>query len=157
MPSLEQQLYQAIVGSAAIQALLARDAGGNIAFYDKQIPQQNFANGIIAYPAGRYQRVASPRLFAHGAGSNQANVGRARFQITYFATTKNGTVVLDQIDQATLAVFRTFDAYNGPTSPAIQPQPGFFMYNSRTLIEPQTQPPLQKLEIDVTFNFSDHL
>lgn len=147
MTSVEQILYQAVIGTAGITSLLAVDAGGNPAFYDKQLPQQG-----NLYPAGVYQRIASPRLFAQNPGANQANVGRARFQIVFWGYS---TVVLANIDAAVLAMFRTFDAYNPPQSPATLVQAGFTAYNSRTLIEPQTQPTLQKLEIDVTFWFSD--
>lgn len=157
MPSLEQQLYQAIVNNATIQSLLAVDAGGNIAFYDKQIPQQNFsADPGPVYPSGVYQRISSPRLFVHGAGSSQANTGWAHFHLTFFSNAPNGTIILDQIDTAVRSVMQTFDAYNSTTSPPSPPQPGFFSYTSKTNIEPQTQPTLQRLEIDTSFWFSDH-
>ena len=144
--SVEQLVYQAVIGNAGITSLLATDAGGNVAFYDKQLPQQG-----NLYPAGVYQRIASPRVFGQGP-ANQANVGRARFQFVFWGY---DTAVLAQIDLAVLAMFRTFDAYNAPGSPPTFIQAGFTAYSSRTLIEPQTQPTLQKLEIDVTFWFSD--
>lgn len=147
--TLEQLVYQAVVGNTGITSLLALDAGNNIAFYDKQLPQQGGA-----YPAGVYQRIASPRLFTMGPVP-QANVGRARFQLTFWANAKNGTAVLGQIDAAVIAMFRGFNAYNPPGSPATLIQPGFIAYDSKTLIEPQAQPTLQKLEITVQFWFSD--
>lgn len=149
MTSVEQILYQAVIANSGITNLLGT-FNGKPAFYDKQIPQQ--AN---AYPAGVYQRIAAPRLFVQAPVANQASVGRARFRLTFWATGANGTATLGNLDFAVLNMFRTFDAYNVPGSPETFVQAGFTAYSSRTLIEPNTQPPLQKLEIDTTFWFQD--
>jgi hypothetical protein len=152
--SLEQLLYQGLIATPGFTSLLATDAGGNVAFYDKQLPQQNFPSsggpGIV-YPAGVYQRISSPRLFAHGA-TPQGNVGLARFQLTFWSNAPTGTVQLNAIDQAIRAFFQTFVAMSG--SPAFT-NPSFVNYNSQTGIEPETQPTLQKLTINVQFWFSD--
>ena len=142
--SVEQLLYQAIIGNVGVTALLATDAGGNVAFYDKQLPQQG-----NLYPAGVYQRISSPRKFVQKpiAPQSQANMGLARFQLTFFGYS---TAVLANIDRALNAMFETFDAVN--TSFV---QPSYIAYSSRTLIEPQTQPTLQKIQIDVSFWFAD--
>lgn len=144
MISVEQLLYQAVIGNAGIVALLAADEGGNVAFYDKQLPQQG-----NLYPAGVYQRISSPRKFVQQATGlqSQANMGLARFQLTFFGYS---SPVLADIDAAVNAMFRTFDAVN-PTFF----QASYIAYGSRTLIEPQTQPTLQKIEIDVSFWFAD--
>jgi hypothetical protein len=145
--SLEQLLYEAVIGNAAIVSLLSTDGGGNPAFYLIQLPQQG-----NVYPAGVYQRVSSPRLFVLQQVGNQASVGRARFQFTFWGYDAG---VLEQIDIALLAMFRTFDAYNAAGSPPTVIQPGFYSYSSRLLTEPQTQPVLQKLLVDVIFWFQD--
>jgi len=150
--SVEQQLSTAIAADATIQGLLATDPGGNLAFYDKQLPQQNFNGAAFVQPCGVYQRISSPRLFVHTPVASQANAGRARFQLTFWGY---DTVVLDQIDAAVLAVMRTFDAFNIPGSPPVFTQAPFIDYSSRTTIEPQTQPTLQKVQIDVQFWFQD--
>jgi hypothetical protein len=155
--SVEQQLYQGLVGTPAFVALVGADAGGNPAFYDKGLPQQIFTTLASPTPfvAGVYQRIASPRLFFQGPGPLQATMGRARFQLIFWSNAKNGTVILDQIDKAVLAYFQTADFVNPPGSPATFVQASFIAYSSRTLIEPQAQPTLQKLEIDATFWFAD--
>ncbi len=153
--SVEQLLYQGLIATPAFTSLLGIDAGGNFAFYDKQLPQQNFNAGTQVYPAGVYQRITSPRLFYMGPGSNQATMGRARFQLTFWSNAPNGTVLLDQIDRAVKSFFQTFDAIYPPGSPPTFIQAGFTSYDSRTEIEPQTQPTLQKLVINVIFWFSD--
>lgn len=137
-------------------ALVGTDAGGNPAFYDKQLPQAIFTTlaGPTPFVAGVYQRIASPRLFYQGL-AGQANMGRARFQLVFWSNAKNGTVVLNDIDQAVLAYFRTADFVNPPGSPPTLVQASFTAYSSRTLIEQQMQPTLQKLECDVTFWFAD--
>jgi hypothetical protein len=153
MTPLEQLVYQAVIGNAGITGLLNVDSDGNIAFYDKQLPQQNVtASGALCYPAGVFQRISSPRLFIIQQTSTQAGVGRARFQFTFWGYDSE---ILEQIDIALLAMFRTFDAYNGPQSPPTVIQPGFISYSSRALTEPQTQPVLQKVVIDVIFWFQD--
>jgi hypothetical protein len=111
------------------------------------LPQQT---GV--YPAGVFERISSPRIFGLQQTSYQANVGRARFQFTFWGYDYG---VLQQIDLALLAMFRAFDAYNAPSSPPTVIQPGFFSYSSRLLTEPQTQPVLQKLLVDVIFWFKD--
>lgn len=154
--SLEQLLYQGLIATPGFTSLLAVDAGGNVAFYDKQLPQQNFpASGSGAvYPAGVYQRISSPRLFAHGAGSGQANTGLARFQLTFWSNASAGTVVLNSIDLAVRAFFQSFISMYSGGSPAIA-NPSLVAYNSQTGIEPQTQPTLQKIVINVQFWFSE--
>jgi len=152
--SVEQLLYQGLIGNSGFTSLLGVDAGGNFAFYDKQLPQQNFNVAAAVYPAGVYQRISSPRVFALQS-TTQGNVGRARFQLTFWSNAKNGTVVLDQIDRAVKNFFQTFDAFNPEGSPPTFIQAGFISYDSRTEIEPQTQPTLQKLVINVIFWFSD--
>jgi hypothetical protein len=147
LTSVEQLVYQAVTGNAGITSLLATDAGGNIAFYLIQLPQQG-----NVYPAGVSQRISSPRLFVLQQVANQASVGRARFQFTFWGYDAG---VLEQIDIALVAMFRTFDAYNPPGSPPTVVQPGFYGYSSRLLVEPQTQPVLQKLIVDVIFWFQD--
>jgi len=147
LTSVEQLLYEAVIGNAGITSLLATDAGGNVAFYLIQLPQQG-----NVYPAGVFQRVSSPRLFVMQQVGNQASVGRARFQFTFWG---HDAGVLEQIDVALLAMFRTFDAYNSAGSPATVVQPGFYSYSSRMLTEPQTQPVLQKVMVDVIFWFQD--
>lgn len=146
--ALEQLLYEAVTGDAGITALLNTDAGGNAAFYLVQLPQQG-----NVYPAGVFQRIASPRLFVLQQVGNQASVGRARFQFTFWGYDAG---VLEQIDLALLAMFRAFDAYNSAGSPPTVIQPGFYSYNSRFATEPQTQPVLQKLIVDVIFWFKDN-
>lgn len=139
-------------------AVIGIDAGGNPAFYDKQLPQQIAISlgSLISgnFVVGVYQRIASPRLFYQGL-AGQANMGRARFQLVFWSNAKNGTVVLNDIDQAVLAYFRTADFVNPPGSPPTLVQASFTAYSSRTLIEQQMQPTLQKLEIDTTFWFAD--
>lgn len=132
-------------------------SGSNPAFYDKQLPQSVFTtlgNVKIPFVAGVYQRIASPRLFYQGL-AGQANMGRARFQLVFWSNSSTGTEILDQIDQAVLAYFRTADFVNPPGSPPTLVQASFTAYSSRTLIEQQMQPTLQKLEIDTTFWFAD--
>lgn len=154
--SIEQLVYQGLIAAPGFVALLAVDAGGNPAFYDKQLPQQNFpASGSgVLYPAGVYQRISSSRLFAHGAGSGQANTGLARFQLTFWSNASDGTVVLNNIDVQVRTFFQGFIAMYSAGSPALA-NPSFVGYNSRTSIEPNTQPTLQKLIIDVQFWFSE--
>lgn len=153
MNALEQLVYDAVTGDAAITSLLNIDSGGGAAFYFTQLPQQNVtAGGQLCYPAGVFQRIASPRLFALPQGASQATVGRARFRFTFWGYDAG---VLEQIDLALLAIFRTFDAYNAPQSPPAAVQPGFYSYDARTMVEPQTQPVLQKLQCDVVFWFQD--
>jgi hypothetical protein len=151
--SLEQLVYQGLVADAAFVALLGADAGGNPAFYDKQLPQQTFATfaSNANYTAGVYQRISSPRLFAHGAGSGQGNTGVARFQLTFWSNSAEGTVLLDSLDLALKSFFQSFSAWGSPAST----NPGFFAYTSRTEIEAEMQPTLQKLVIQVQFWFSD--
>jgi hypothetical protein len=154
--SLEQLVYQGLIATPGFVELLALDAGGNVAFYDKQLPQQNFpASGSgVVYPAGVYQRISSLRLFAHGAGTSQASTGLARFQLTFWSNAPNGTVVLNQIDLAVRGFFQSFIAMYSAGSPVLA-NPSFVSYNSKTGIEPQTQPTLQTLIIDVQFWFSE--
>jgi len=153
--TLEQQLYTAIAGNAGVQALLAVDAGGNVAFYDKQLPQQNVTGaGALAYPAGVYQRISSPRLFVHTPLAQQASAGRARFQLTFWATGATSTLTLGQIDAAVLAAFRGSDFFFPSGSPPVD-RGNFFSYDSRMEVEPNTQPPLARLRIDVQFWFQD--
>ena len=142
--SIEQLLYAAVVGNTGITSLLARDAGGNVAFYDKQLPQQG-----NAYPAGIFQRISSPRKFVQKAiaPQSQANMGLARFWLIFFGYS---APVLADIDAAVNTMFQTFDAVN--TSFV---QASYVAYGSRTLVEPQTQPVLYKIEIDVSFWFCD--
>ena len=144
--SLEQLVYEAVTCNVGITALLATDAGHNPAFYLVQLPQQG-----NVYPAGVQQRISSPRLFVGGNPTIQANVGRARFQLTFWGY---DAAVLEQIDRAVLAMLRTFDAF-GSDSPPTVGQPGFISYSSRMLDEPQTQPVLFKVVIDVVFWFQD--
>jgi hypothetical protein len=153
--TLETQVYQAVIGNAGITSLLAVDVGGNATFYAQRIPQQNFANGVIVYPAGVYQRIAATRLFYQGPGSDQANVGRGRFRFTFWANTNNAVAVLGQIELAVIAMLKTFDAYNPPGSPPTFIQAGTFAYSSQMGVEPETQPPLYKLEVDFSFWFAD--
>lgn len=153
---LEQLVYQGLLATPAFIDLLGVDAGGNVAFYDRQLPQQslNAAGGSLVLnvsPAGVYQRISSPRIFAQGAGALQGNTGRARFRFTFWSNAKNATVVLNQID---LAVRGFFQGFVGVGSPAIT-NPSFFAYESSTGIEPQTQPPMPKLTIDMQFWFND--
>jgi hypothetical protein len=154
--SLEQLVYQGLIATPGFVELLATDAGGNVAFYDKQLPQQNFpASGSgVVYPAGVYQRISSSRLFAHGAGSNQASTGLARFQFTFWSNASDGTVVLNNIDVQLRTFFQSFVAMYSDGSPVLA-NPSFAGYNSRTTIEPNTQPTLQKLIVDVQFWFSE--
>jgi hypothetical protein len=156
--SLEQLIYQGLVADAAFKALLGTDSGGNPAFYDKKLPQQLLQSGgpqvLNVSPAGVYQRISSPRKFAHGAGVAQANTGLARFQLTFWSNAATGTAILDEIDRAVKSFFQSFVSMYAPGSPAFS-NPSFTSYDSRTGVEPQTQPPLQKLIIDVQFWFSD--
>jgi hypothetical protein len=147
LTSVEQLVYDAVIQNAGITDLLATDTAGNVAFYLIQVPQQGFV-----YPLGVFQRISSPRLFVLQQVGNQASVGRVRFQFTFWGYDAG---VLEQIDLALLAMFRTFDAYNAPSSPPTVVQPGFYQYGSRLLNEPQTQPVLQKLEVNVIFWFQD--
>lgn len=149
---LEQQLYQGLVATPAFAGLLSL-YGGVPALFDKQLPQQIFDSlgGSAPYLAGVFQRISSPRIFAHGAGSLQANTGRARFQFTFWSNAPNGTVLLNAVDDAVRGFFQGFV---GVGSPALT-NPSFYGYDSRTEIEPQTQPTLQKLLIDVQFWFSE--
>lgn len=153
--SLEQLLYQGLIANIGFSSLLAVDAGGNVAFYDKQVPQQNTDAFGANYPCGVYQRISSPRLFQMSPGTAQANVGKARFQFTFWANQKNGTVLLDQVDRALKAYFQTADFINPASSPPTFIQAGFVSYDSRTGIEQQPQATLQKLMVDVQFWFVD--
>ena len=144
--SLEELVYEAVTGNAGITSLLATDDGSNPAFYLVQLPQEG---GV--YPAGVQQRISSPRLFVGGNPAIQANVGRARFRLTFRGY---DAAVLEQIDPAVIAMFRTFDAFSSDSPPTVG-QPGFISYGSQMLNEPQTQPVLFKVSIDVVFWFQD--
>lgn len=144
--SLEELVYEAVTGNAGVTSLLGTDAGDNPAFYLVQLPQQG-----NVYPAGVSQRISSPRLFVGGNPAIQASVGRARFRFTFWGYDAG---VLEQIDAAMLALFRTFDAFSSD-SPATVGQPGFISYGSQMLNEPQTQPVLFKVVIDIVFWFQD--
>lgn len=164
--SLEQLVYAAVTGNAGITSLLNVDAGGNVAFYLVQLPQQSSVypgafyrvgppQQCNVYPAGVFQRISSPRMFIlapTGGVLSQASIGKARFQLTFWGYDAG---VLEQIDAAVLAMFRSFDAFNPPGSPPTTVQPGFISYSSRMANEPQTQPVLFKVLIDVIFWFSD--
>jgi hypothetical protein len=155
--AIEELVYGAVTGNAGITSLLNVDSAGNPAFYLVQLPQQNVTSaGAACYPAGVQQRVSSPRMFILAPGASlataQASIGKARFQFTFWGYDAG---VLTELDAAVLAMLRTFDAFNPPGSPATTVQPGFISYSSRYSNEPQTQPVLQRVDIDVIFWFSD--
>lgn len=151
--SLEQLIYQGIVADPAVTTLLGVDAGGNVAFYDKQLPQQTFATFASTddFMAGVYQRISSPRIFAHGAGAAQGNTGLAKFRLIFWSNSAEGTVLLAQLDLAIKSFFQSFSAWGSPASF----NPGFFAYDSSTDNVAETQPTLQKLTVTVQFWFSD--
>jgi hypothetical protein len=105
------------------------------------------------YPAATIQRVSTVPLYVQALTGDpqQAAVGRARLQFTCWVLNSSAAgQISDRIAQAVLAVTRSFSAYGSP--PTGSPT---FMLNRRMSIEPQTQPPLFKQQLDILFWYSD--
>lgn len=105
------------------------------------------------FPAATIQRVSTVPLYvqANVGDPQQAAVGRARLQFTcWVRNDSTAGQISDAIAQAVLAVTRSFSAYGSP--PTGSPT---FMLNRFMSIEPQTQPPLFKQQLDILFWYSD--
>jgi hypothetical protein len=105
-----------------------------------------------AYPCATIQRVSTVPLYVQAdvGDPQQAGVGRARLQFTCWASGPTAGQISDAIAQAVLSVARSFSAYGSP--PTGSPT---FLLNRFMSIEPQTQPPLFKQQLDILFWYSD--
>lgn len=139
--SVEAQLIAALAADPTYSGLVT---GGT---YLVQLPQNP------DYPAATIQRISTVPLYVQTepGDTRQATVGKVRIQYTCWVEDPvNSGPISDSIAQAVLNVLRSFSAYGSPATS----NPSYLL-NRRMLIEPQTQPPLFKQELDIMFWYQD--
>jgi hypothetical protein len=143
--TLEEQFRAALVNDASYAGLVT---GGTFLIQIAQNPH---------YPCAAIQRVSTVPYYLNSPvpQSQQATVGRARLQFTCWASGSSAGATVDAIAKAVLNVLRTFNAYALPASPDTFTQAPSFLLNQRMLVEPQTQPPLFKAELDISVFYQD--
>lgn len=140
MIALEQIVRTALLANSTLSALI----GTNL--YLVQLPQNP------PYPCMVYQRISTrPITTMNQLGDYSAGwqgMGWARFQFTAWANGSGAGNQTDQIARALQGAMNTFDASQLPGSPAILTHAPNLMLNRIMTVEPQTDPPLFKAQID---------
>lgn len=141
--SIESRFRTGVLAYAPVSALI-----GN-RFYRNQLPQEP-----PQFPLARYQRISTVPIYTQAlAGNNSLPPKWVRFQIDILAAGKvTGTQSGEQTDaiaNAIVASLQTFNLSAEPESPAVLRQAPNYLLAQRSFLEPNTQPPLFCLRLDV--------
>ena len=149
MTALETLFRTAMVGDPTLGPLLAKDGGGNPAFYLDQLIQNP------VYPAGRFQRITTHPYYVHSPASPQGSTGWCRFQVDFWTNGANAAFQREQLCRALLGALALFNAWALPGSPVITGSAPSFLLNRIHTVEPQVHPPLYKAILDVKVFYQD--
>lgn len=141
--SIESRFRTGIISDAGVSALL----GDRL--YRIQLPQNP-----PQYPVARFQRISTTPIYTQVFGGNNSVPPKwVRFQIDILASNKvTGVQSGEQVDAVASAIVASLQGFNlsaQPESPSVLRQAPNYLLSQRAFVEPNTQPPLYGMRLDV--------
>lgn len=140
MSSLEERIHAAVIGNAAVSALL----GDRL--YLVQLPQGP------EFPCAVYQRISTVPVTTMNQAANWQGMGWCRFTFQVWCKGPSAGIQTDTISRAIQVALQSFNGYN---QAATQQAPNFLL--TRTMsVEPNTQPPLYTSRSDYKIFYTEN-